>query len=426
MFPRYIILCIAVIVILVPVIVLALSTKSMFRFFATGKTTDHKTICPKCHKMFYPRTFRCQCGNWIKLEISESHYEKCPRCRRIIPKTFELGRDQYHTLCENCKTDNGINAGKYPLLVVPIIGGTSTGKTSFLSAFIAAFSGNNKNVGPYSLTFPFPGNQKFIAECRAQWSAGRSPEKTRERLPDGVVADFVGHIKRHQGYRMYFYDPAGEYFDKTDKLQNFKYYEGMEGVIFLIDPFSIRKFKNAYDQHQQFHHENNTENFQVSDKDVDDYCDIFINGLLRFHGLTHNERLNSVCAVVITKADAFNLDYLIGEKGIRKYMSQHRHITYDDAMDNVCRRFLNATGAGMVLTKLNENFDEIRCFSISAFGHMPDTGVSYKPQRVEKPILWILERKRDEAQEAYRKRLERNYSSKKDFWGSVKQFLKEN
>lgn len=346
------------------------------------------TICPNCHQSVQLTHFLCPCGqvNYLMPDSERVFYTRC-KCGKLLPKTNKKGRSGFSAVCPKCRYILGKKAGVRREVLVPIVGGPASGKTAFLSAWVYTASGIPAKRSRYKFSFPFPGDSKFVRESIRLWSRGEIPEKTKIVIPKGFGMDMtaLGPIKRE--YRVYCYDPAGEFFDEAKRMANFSYYEYMDGVIFLIDPFSISSVRQKYAQSIE---QCRSQGFEVANRDLNDYCDRFLNSLKDYHGLGYDEYHYAVCAVVITKADVFDLDSSIGDKRVEAIRKKNPLLSFDEALNLACLRFLKQNGMGDVIEKLNDHFQKVQCFSVSAFGHMPEMNRAFHPIRVENPFLWII------------------------------------
>ncbi|MDO5566856.1 MAG: hypothetical protein Q4G59_09385 [Planctomycetia bacterium] len=354
------------------------------------RDSNKYVMCPKCHRMVQLQWFLCdRCGQLNKLIPTEKniHFVACTNCGKELPTS---NRDERHLLNAVCSMpDCGNFLGPLPgvnrEIIIPIVGGPSTGKTTFMDAWLV--SACLELAITYKISFPFLENQQLAKQCIQNWQKGLKPNKTAIATPACVGIDIVPQDS-NTGWRVYMYDPAGEFFDSSKNLLNFSYYDYMDGIIFLVDPFSIRPIFMKY--HSQLQQAEGL-GFQVGSRDMNNICDRLINSMQNYHNLKFTEYHYANCAVVITKADSFDLDQQIGKQGIERLMHANPSLDYLDAMHTLCYHFLENAGVGNVLAKLEDNFEEVRCFSISSFGHMPDTGQAYKPERVTLPIEWIVQ-----------------------------------
>lgn len=367
--------------------------------WASEQARQH-TICPACHRVVQLTFFMCpdcnQANELIPTE-KEVFYQQCS-CGKMLPKIPQHGRNELVALCPNHHPNYypiSKYAGTYPEVVIPIVGGTSTGKSAFLAAWTVYSQGQLQFQHGVGVTFPFKGSPEYAKDCIRRFQKGVPPIKTSIVNPCALGMDIVSRTNR-KGLRLYLYDVAGEVFDplggaSENALAPFEYYDFMDGVIFVIDPFSTPVIRQKYSQ--------SLSNFGTSDKPTDDTCEKFIRGLYE-HNLARNEYHFASCAVVITKADAkddkynLDLDSLIGEVAAKTKMRTEPDLSFEDALHEVCAMQLQNWGMGRVLDLLEGHFKEVRCFSVSAFGHSPQTDIPFASRRVELPILWLLKKQR--------------------------------
>ena len=86
-----------------------------------------------------------------------------------------------------------------------------------------------------------------------------------------------------------------------------------------------------------------------------------------------------------------DLDTLIGETAVQRKQRSQGNMSYEDALHLVCREQLEEWGYGNELEILGKLFDEVRCFSVSAYGHMPGQNRKFEAKRVMLPLFWCLQ-----------------------------------
>ena len=379
----------------VPVIYLVYYLYRLRQFYWATEQSRRYTICPACHRVIRLVHFACEvCGQVHELIPTEKDvfYKQCT-CGQRLPKVPRYGRNELTALCANHQPylPIGTHTGTFPEVVIPIIGGTATGKSAFLAAWTVYTLGQLQFHYGVDVRNPFSGGVEYAADCVRRFQQGIPPGKTSHRNPQGIGMDIVSRTNR-KGVRLYLYDPAGEVFDplgeeSENALTPFEYYDFMDGTLFMIDPFSLPMFQKTYPQSLLHKH-----GFEASVKRTEDSCEKFIRGLYA-HNLARNEYHHASCAVVITKADAFDLDSLVGKSAVTKRRINNSSLSFEDALDEACAVQLKEWGMGRVLDLLESHFKEVRCFSVSAFGHPPESGVAFDPQRIELPVLWLINKK---------------------------------
>lgn len=345
-------------------------------------------VCASCHQVFEIPDYICPQCKTVHRDLTKTlehgfFYHKC-RCGKRLPRYFLLGRWRLSAQCPHCRNSLGIHSENLSYLVFPIVGGTSSGKTAFMNAMIVSFVdevAKNRLI----LKFPFSEDETLLARIQEQGNKGIPPHKTSERNPRAFCMNLTGP-KLKQGKQIYLYDPAGEVFEKDDSLGRFRYYDYMQGVLLLIDPFSIpylnRLLADGLKEQEQ--------TFQVCREEIENYYGRFINGLKGISQIKEHEIHNAACAVVLTKSDAFGLESRLGEIPRQNLMKKMPGLSREDAMDHLCREHLKYWGMGHLLELIDEQFRVSRCFSVSAFGHQPAPAMPFTPVRVLEPFLWLL------------------------------------
>ncbi|GHT21156.1 hypothetical protein FACS189419_01590 [Planctomycetales bacterium] len=374
-------------------------------FEAVKQQSKTWTICPHCGELVWLQTFRCsfcQTENEVMPALVNggekiAEFKQCVNCRQPLPAVHFDGRERLTAVCPKCSQNIGSQAGIYQEIVIPVLGSSQTGKSAYLAALIYRLQ---QRFGS-RLTFPFPGVADDVQENVKLFAQGVSPQKTQNTQRSSFVADIQGNLPG-TGIRLFFYDLAGELYNDERKMSELLFFDLMDETIILVDPFTIPEIRSRYEQELR-----SRTGFDVGDGDFDQNVSRIKNGLVKYEyrnyeyeyrdsdKVTHpymelGQKLSARCAVVITKTDAFELDALAGEQAIQNALLENPHWNYEKAMHEVCLRQLENWGLGNSLRNLQEIFREVRCFSVSSFGHMPESGQFFVPQRVELPLNWLL------------------------------------
>jgi hypothetical protein len=359
------------------------------RFWWAQGQAEGWTLCPVCHSaqpLQYYLCNHCSTVNDLMPTEQKVFYGNCTSCGCRLPKLPKNGRNDLIAVCNhhNPVVLLGKNAGQLTEIIIPLVGNNSTGKTAFLTAWTVYAQTQLPRKYAVEVSFPFSGGADFANKCKKRFAAGANVERTSNRMPPGIGMDIISRHRR-RGLRVYFYDPAGEVFDAdtntANSLESFHYYNFMDACLFFIDPFATPGLRHRYNTAST--------GIAASEKSIEDGCEKFIRGLYT-HDLARDEYHYARCAVVITKADAFDLDSQIGDAAVKKRLASDTCLEYEDALNDICEEKLKQWGMGHVQQLLEEHFKEVRYFSVSSYGHQPKTGVPFQPQRVELPVLWLL------------------------------------
>lgn len=349
-------------------------------------------VCPKCHRMIDRPVYLCEeCGTEHRNLVpwfGSVFYRTCS-CGKRLPTTRIFGRTSLTAACpfEDCGQLIGKRAEDSQIIAFSVVGGPSSGKTAFLMSAVHELTGKIAILKHWNVVIPLSGDRTLSNRWAQYMHYGHAPQKTNVRQPTAFTLEVLNNGLCEKK-RICFYDPAGEVFRESGSLSEHNYHQFMEGMIFIIDPFSIPEVARIFRKGINAKHAE----LEVIEKSPEDYCETLLISLGKDHNLTP-ERLRHVpCAIVLTKVDAFNLDDFIGEKSARKLMSRHPGLSFEDAIDSVCRHSLIQWGMGNLVTLLEDNFSTTRCFSVSAFGHLKGENKPFQPLRVEQPLMWLLDR----------------------------------
>jgi GTPase SAR1 family protein len=248
---------------------------------------------------------------------------------------------------------------------IQIVGGTSTGKTSYLAAFWHQYLKRLKASRSISYsTFP----PEAFDELEQWYQQGLSSSTT------DLNANMYSVVHKHKKdipYQLTIYDIAGEAFsDLSNSIQQqqFRY---CEGLIFVIDPTTTPI--------------NASETFSS-----------FVN---EFRGLQgkHSTRISDIpVAVIITKADLYKKEiglpkiYSRFKSSPSEFIDDRNHSCLEITRNGASREFLEAHGYRNVINLLEGDFNDVQYFPVSAMGHMATIGQPYEPWGVEEPVLWLL------------------------------------
>lgn len=185
---------------------------------------------------------------------------------------------------------------------------------------------------------------------------------------------------------VHIYDIAGEVFTDGRENEVQKQYEYCQGIVMILDPFSIPSFRH------RFEYRLSPEDIAgIGQADINVIVDSFLNKLREVTGLSAEKMSSVPLAVVINKIDSAGLSAHIGDRAVRYMMSHEpeRFSDYYDTQDYLCREFLRITGMEAFLNSIDLKFRNNRFFSCSAIGHSRDQG-AYNPEGVLAPMQWLF------------------------------------
>jgi formylglycine-generating enzyme required for sulfatase activity len=339
--------------------------------------------CPKCKHISVIPAFICpSCGRHHRSLVPGPYgvfVRRCP-CGRILPTAFLTGRSKLEARCPRCESD--LASGSATQFGVQLIGGSSAGKTVFRASFLHLYLKKVKALKGVSVkTHP----SEDFDKLEQLFQEGRN-EATNEM---NAKMYSIVHTKGRSdvSHEFALYDVAGEVFagQSTDSEQ--RQYSYCEGIILVVDPFSLRNVRQAYaDLHQ------GREPVNFSETDVNDVVVGFINEYTRIGSLKAGQKSDIPVSVVIAKAD---VDVVKNEIGPQRIADTYRknprlYSTEKDTRDTICCDYLRAGGMDNMINNLTAQFKQIHYFPVSAMGHEQENSETYDPWGVLDAVLWII------------------------------------
>lgn len=346
------------------------------------------TVCPVCHARAALPEYLCgRCGAVHRRLIPSACgilRHRCT-CGESLPATFFLRRSGLLSRCPECGYHLAVENTEARKVFLPVFGGPSVGKSSFLFAAIEALTAEMERR-QHNPGFVEPRTESELARIRRQFAAGVAPDKTAAALPRAwnlrVVRD--GFDPR----LLYLYDPAGEAFQDVAGLAGHCYQRYLSGMVVLIDPFSIPTVR---DDHAAALAEMR-EPLKPSSLAIEDVLSRIMISLEERYGLERTARLQVPVALVINKVDACGLDELVGEAAVRARMqASATPLTRPEARDRLLREQLIRWGQADLVQQLDARCSQVRYFTCSALGRTPDGSARpFAPRDVLEPLAWLL------------------------------------
>jgi hypothetical protein len=191
---------------------------------------------------------------------------------------------------------------------------------------------------------------------------------------------------------VYLYDPPGEVFSDSQHLSKQRYYAYSDGLIFLIDPWTLPAFRRRWQKRAPFEHER-----LLADVENIGVMQVYERVMQAFEvhvGVMKNERYTQPVAVVITRSDMFDLEDEIGERAARSLMrSDPRFTSKADARHWLVRKFLCTYEMDNLVRDIEAHFACVRYFSCPTLegGHIPQGEANtFAGRQVMSPLLWML------------------------------------
>lgn len=354
------------------------------------------TACHDCKRKSLIPTYICpNCGE-KHTNLTPGVYgilKRTCNCGEILPTTFFNGRRELTAICHHCWLEGKItylNDRETVPICIPVVGGRSVGKTAFITAFSKDFVESVAPEKSWEIEFYNQDKSDIFKEITHDYQTG-STRMTERPLdvnrPSSISFSFFIKGDEFKPERLiHVYDIAGEVFTSNSENEVQKQYEYCQGIVFIIDPFSIPsvRYKNE-------HYLTPEDIAGIGKADINGIINSFLNKLREVTGLTDRKMLSVPLAVVINKADSAGLFDELGEAAVNSFMAANPE-KYNNAMDvqdYLCRKFLKDNGMESFLNTINIKFKNNRFFVCSAIGHTRDKG-AYQPKGVMEPMEWLF------------------------------------
>lgn len=225
-------------------IILRLADKTMR--FAWGI----RLTCPICANSVRPyATYKCDSCGELHRDIRPGRRGIAGRrciCGNRMPTLLLVGVGRLAAMCSECGSALPPRFGKIPIIVIPFFGSVRAGKTQLIYILALAFCSLVEGAG---------GTAKFTADTSheierigEQLAGNGSPRPTVAKTPEAYVLYIkLGLSERY----VYFFDPAGELHYRSDSLDDLRYLDKANTLIFAADPLSVETVWMKLDPEQK-------------------------------------------------------------------------------------------------------------------------------------------------------------------------------
>jgi len=323
--------------------------------------------CPECHDRFALPTYVCPSCSAKHVALAPGPFgvlrHRCT-CASRLPAVQWLGRERLASECPARGHPLGEGVGTVRTFHVPVAGGPSTGKSTFLAAAMLSLE-DAAAIGTLATSVQSSSRDGYDRLLDG-FRRGVLPTKTVDLQAPALVAEVRGKAK---SALLYAYDVAGEAYDDEHELRSDPGYGLAEGVVLLIDPFALDRVRNDLGEELAA-----TPQLGVSREAPQRVLERLV-GVLDEKGI---DLARVPAAICVTKCDALGIGAAID--------------TTSGADDDArVRAWLEAQGAGNLLRAADGTFKQTRCFSTTALGRMSGTGSGpFAPAGALEPLLWLL------------------------------------
>ncbi len=341
--------------------------------------------CSNCQHHFSIPVYLCpECGA-EHTQLRPSKYgiwKRTCECGHKLPTTFFNGREKLEAHCPSCGM-NIKDGGMHVDLCIPVVGGTSCGKTCLIHQSIDAIG---QNAGKYGLLYEYsPNGLDDYEDNMNNIKHGYLPEKTNDmRLK--YYQFYLNPIGATVKTMVSLCDVGGEVYSDSTSLGEQIGYKYANAFLLVIDPLSVPMYREEVEKMSV-----NPGTYGYSSDSVDEIISRLITTLENMFCIGSKDMLKTNVAVVFSKGDIPGLAEKIGDPAVAKYVRENPAATRYDAQNVLCENFLREYDEVNFLNSLKSKFKTIQFFCSSSLGHNMD-GTPFEAHGVEDPVLWLIDK----------------------------------
>lgn len=258
-----------------------------------SKKENTGTICTHCYSKFNVPYYLCpNCGRVHKSLVPGPYgiFKRKCSCGEIIASTNISGRHGLSAVCPVCLKK--IEVKEIPSVCVALIGGETSGKTTFIYSTIHGLLNSKK----WNVQF-LNSMKKEVFNNINEWNCNLEALKEHRSLYNV----FINSKENFSQKLLYIYDAKGENFNSINGIMSQRYYKYVNGLIFIVDPLCIDEVIEGGFVKNEFK--------EISSKNINinDLLDRFIISMKKLCDIEADEKINVPIAVVINKMDL--IDY---------------------------------------------------------------------------------------------------------------------
>lgn len=357
-------------------------------------------VCDYCHKRFARPVYQCpNCGakhrNLFPGRYGILHHT-C-QCGQQLPSSIldrRKPRRKLTALCPYCLAtghEEIIRSAGSRTICIPVVGGASSGKTSFINAYaVSMITSRAKAHGLATRFYDKAREQRFttmLADSKRGFVDKTTVETDDQRASAFSMSFYLDGNGLKPSRLMQLLDIAGETFVSGNENEQQNQYEHCEGIVLVIDPLAIPQVRIRVADDLR-----GADAGSISTSSLGDVMNALRNDINANLSRNRGKRLTTPLAVVINKVDAAPLlDERLGAPAITRFrQAEPERCANDlDTMDFLCRQFLVDMDMGDVVDMVQQQFAVSRFFAVSAIGHTAGAG-RFMPRGVDDVIDWII------------------------------------
>ncbi|MFB7396189.1 hypothetical protein [Streptomyces sp. NPDC056191] len=325
-----------------------------------------RTVCPhpRCHRPFPLAAHPCPQCRAVHTALRPGRhgvFRHACRCGARLPSSLLSGRGRTPAECPSCARPLPPSVGTTRVVHVPLIGGSSSGKTMLVAAVVAGLRSWSER-GNLTMEFASDADQQDGEALDRQLDRNDWANKTQGDQRAWMI--LVGRGRRRR--LLYLYDPMGESLEQADRVREQQYLAHADGVLFVVDVLADRTVRRA------LHGADDTladGARPAAQGPVDTY-----QGLTGELAALTGGRGDLPVAVVVTKRDVLDRIEALPAPGAR------------------VDEWLGAIGLGGLVRGFTHDFKATGFWAVSASAATGTGALDSERRRAAEPVLWLLAR----------------------------------
>ncbi|MFI7287687.1 hypothetical protein ACIBRY_13725 [Streptomyces anulatus] len=321
---------------------------------------------PGCYRPFPLAVHSCPGCGAAHRELRPGRFgamwHVCACGRRIVAVSL-AGRDRLAVECPHCDRPLPAGIGRERIVHVPVIGGTSSGKTMLMAAAVAGLHAGAGQGAP-KVSFATADDRRDVVDLNSQLRTAGWVRKTQGGQPRALMLR-VTHRRRRR--LLYLYDPMGESLHHVDSTRRQEYLAHADGVILAVDVLADPQVRRSLSAEEK-------ELARAANPSDPGPWQTYQTVTGELSALTGRRRDRLPLAVVVTKRDVLDrIERLrVPSTGIGPWLA--------------------TIGLGPLVRDIEHRFRTRRFWALSAFAATGTGPLVSEQQRAAEAVLWILAR----------------------------------
>lgn len=284
-------------------------------------------------------------------------------CGKRLSTSFLTGRHKMDAYCPRCDHALPGSLGTMRIVHIPIVGGTSSGKTMLMAAMVAGLRSWSER-GQLAVDYATSEDQRELRRLKDQLDHGDGwVQKTAAQQPRAFMLQVTRGRRRRL---LYLYDPMGETFGDAGAVREQQYLAHADGVVLVADVLAEPEVRRALGGNDA----QRAVDARPSPEGPKDTYDRLAGELAAMSG----RRARTPVATVVTKRDVLDQLDSLPTPGSR------------------IDEWLARIGLGDLVQSLGHDFGDTRYWAVSAHAATGAGALDGESRRAAESVLWLLSR----------------------------------